>query len=203
MVIGVDLNDVLRDFVGRFEEIYNKYDMGNEIDLTKNPMSEYALEKYFPFNGGVDEMNYFLYVEASLEIFGLGDETIDHGVTKLNRLYLDLIDEEEHTLILSSREANNSIPASFFFLSKNGCKIPTVNFHKQFENLWDGVDVLITANPLALSAKPEGKISVKVETTYNTDADSDYTINNIIDFTDNEELRNEILTIKNTKNNDN
>ena len=193
MVIGVDLNDVLRNFTGRFEEIYNKYDQAIEVDLEKNPMDNFDLIQHFPFEGGIDELNYFLYVEASLEIFGLGDESIDHGITKLNKLNLDLIDDEEHTLIISSRDVNNSIPASLFFLSKQGCKINGVQFHKQPEDLWNGVDVLITANPKALDAKPEGKISVKLNTTYNVDNDASYSIDSIIEFTDNDELRHEIL----------
>lgn len=198
MIIGVDLNDVLRDFTGRFEEIYNKYDMPGNVDLDANPMADFDLIKHFPFDGGVDEMNYFLFVEASLEIFGLGDEAIDHGFTKLNALNLDLIDEEEHKIVISSREANSSIPASYFFLSRHGCKIPKVTFHTHGEKLWEGVDVLITANPDALNAKPEGKISVKVNTTYNADIDADHSINDIIEFTDNEEVRNEILNLENT-----
>jgi hypothetical protein len=31
---------------------------------------------------------------------------------------------------------------------------------------WDGIDVLITANPKALESKPEGKISIKVNASY-------------------------------------
>jgi len=193
MVIGVDLNDVLRDFIGRFEEIYNKYDQAIEVDLEKNPMTSFDLINHFPFDGGIDELNYFLYVEASLEIFGLGDESIDHGMTKLNKLNLDLIDEEEHSLMISSRDVNNSIPASLFFLSKQGCKINNVRFSKQPEELWDGVDVLITANPITLANKPEGKVSVKVNTTYNVDCEANYSIDDIIEFTDNEEFRNNII----------
>lgn len=198
MKIGVDLDDVLRDFTGRFEEIYNKYEIENdfdgELDLTAHPMTEYDLLKTFPFPGGVDELNFFLYVEASLEVFGLGDEKVEHGITKLNGLNLDLIDDEEHSLVISSKEANNSIAASLFFLSKNGCKLPTIKFHQKPEDLWEDVDVLITANPFALDAKPEGKISIKVSTTYNVDTKSDYAINDIIEFTDNKELRANILS---------
>ena len=41
--------------------------------------------------------------------------------------------------------------------------------------MWDTCDVIITANPNILSAKPEGKISVKIESTYNNDSEADFT----------------------------
>ena len=57
----------------------------------------------------------------------------------------------------------------------------------------DYVDVLITANPKALAAKPEGKIAVKVNASYNKDSEADFEIDNIIDIFDNEENFYEII----------
>ena len=170
--------------------------MPGDVDLEKNPMDSFELINHFPFEGGLKELNYFLFVEASLEIFGLGKEAIDHGFTKLNTLALDFKDEEEHSIIISSREANSSVPASYFFLSRHGCKITKTNFYTHAENLWEGVDILITANPEALNAKPDNKISVKVNTTYNKNVDADHNINDIIEFTDNEDIRFKILNLE-------
>jgi hypothetical protein len=40
---------------------------------------------------------------------------------------------------------------------------------KKSEKEWDGLDILITADPEALKNKPEWKISVKIKTPYNKD----------------------------------
>jgi hypothetical protein len=53
---------------------------------------------------------------------------------------------------------------------------------------------LVTANPYALEAKPNGKISVKVRTPYNTDSPADYEIDTLLDFINDSELRTRILT---------
>ena len=58
------------------------------------------------------------------------------------------------------------------------------------------VDVLITANPQTLENKPNGKISVKVNASYNKNTPSDYEIDSILDFINNEELREKILNTK-------
>ena len=74
-----------------------------------------------------------------------------------------------------------------FFLSKTGCRVPSIRFVKDYASKWDDVDVLITANPKALEAKPEGKISVKVKSFYNTDAQADYEINSLFEFFNDED----------------
>ena len=58
------------------------------------------------------------------------------------------------------------------------------------------MDVLITANPKTLESKPNGKISIKVNTPYNKDVVADYEINSILDFINDEEFRNRILKTK-------
>jgi hypothetical protein len=71
-----------------------------------------------------------------------------------------------------------SNPSTFFFLSKTGCKIENIRFVTDYAKKWDGIDVLITANPKALESKPEGKISIKVNASYNKNV-SDYEIDSL------------------------
>ena len=61
--------------------------------------------------------------------------------------------------------------------------------------VWLDADVLITANPNALNSKPENKVSVKINTPYNKDIIADYEIDSILEFINDSELRNKILTI--------
>jgi len=41
--------------------------------------------------------------------------------------------------------------------------------------------------------KPENKISIKVNTSYNENIESDYQVDSIIDFIESEEMQNKIL----------
>jgi hypothetical protein len=59
--------------------------------------------------------------------------------------------------------------------------------------MWEDVDILITANPDVLKEKPGDKVSVKVKTTYNTDSESDFTIDSLFDFMTNNKIRTEIM----------
>jgi hypothetical protein len=89
-----------------------------------------------------------------------------------------------------------SNPSTFFFLSKTGCKIENIRFVTDYAKKWDGIDVLITANPKALESKPEGKISIKVNASYNKNVSADYEIDSLLEFMKNEEFRNKILNTK-------
>ena len=195
MRIGIELNEVLRDFIGQFEYVYNKY-MVAELDVKTNPVTSFDLVTYFPFSGGTDEMNMFLYEEAALEVFGHADELHTNLINRLNIFLMDIKDDEEHEILLISREAINSIPATFFFLSKTGARFDNIKFVQKYAEEWEHVDVLITANPRVLECKPEGKISIKVKSTYNENCTADHQINTLFEFIGNEDLRNNILTKK-------
>lgn len=195
MVLGIAINEVLRDFIGQFEYVYNKYLIA-ELDTKENPVESFDLVTYFPFSGGTDEMNRFLYEEAALEVFGHADELHTNLISRLNLFLMDTKDEEEHEIWLISREAINSIPATFFFLSKTGARFDKIKFVQKYSDEWDGIDILITANPRVLECKPENKIAVKVKTTYNRDAQADYVIDSLFEFMNYDELRNNIINKK-------
>jgi uncharacterized protein YpiB (UPF0302 family) len=54
------------------------------------------------------------------------------------------------------------------------------------------LDVLSHANPVALQAKSQREISVKVSASYNQDVEADYTIETIMEPFDNKELLKQI-----------
>ena len=210
MKIGIAIDGVLRDFFSQLAYVHNKYiseisdlaieergedpeDKIREIDLEKTPFTDYAnMADFFHFES-IDSMNDFLYRKASLEIFGHADMTLSNIMNQFNNFLMEMDDEGEHEIILVSREALNSIPSTFFFLSKTTCKAKNIKFYTKFEDKWNDIDVLITANPRVLDAKPDNKISVKVKTTYNENCKSDFTIDLLKDFMLDEEVRNKIL----------
>lgn len=200
MKIGITLNEVLRNHIEQLIYTYNKYvfvktDDKQEFDLNVEDVTSYDLLKFFEFDD-INKLNSFLYKEAPLEIFGHADQMSDGLFNHLNTFLMDIKDDGEHEIELVSREIDKSIPSTYFFLSKLGCKIDRIRFVQNYPQKWDGLDVLITANPQTLESKPTGKISIKVKTPYNTDVKADYEIESILDFIKDEEFRDKILNTK-------
>lgn len=194
-VIGISINEVLRDTLSQMDYTYSKYISGEDSTTTKDDIVSFNLEEHFKFDSKKD-LNRFLYDEASLEIFGHADQMYDNLMTKFNMFLVDIEEEEEHTIELVSREFLKSIPSTFFFLSKLGCRATNIRFVKQNDEEWGDVDVLITANPVALENKPSDKISVKIKAPYNQNVVADYELESILDFITDISLREKILNTK-------
>jgi hypothetical protein len=75
MKVGITINEVLRDFVGQFAYTYDKY--VGKTDIKENQVDTFDLINHFKFDS-VDDLNRFLYIEASLEIFGHADQLHDN-----------------------------------------------------------------------------------------------------------------------------
>lgn len=196
MKIGITLNEVLRDYIGQFAYTYEKY-FQTPFDIEKNPITDFNLMNHELVDFEDErELKKFMYLEAALEIFGQGDQTHPNIITHLNNFLMEMKDEEEHDFEIVSREAANSIPSTFFFLSKTLCKASNFRFVTAYADKWDGLDVLITACPTALEAKPSGKISVKVNAPYNKDVKADFEIDDLFEFMNDENLRETIFGTK-------
>jgi hypothetical protein len=198
--IGISLNEVLRDFLGQLIYTYKKY--VGKLYLTEDQLNDLHETDFTDFNfenilgfRSKDELLRFLFVEASLELFGHADQLTDGLINHFNHLVEELKDDEYDVKIVS-KEANRSIPATYFFLSKTATIIDKLSFVKKDADEWDDVDILITANPVALTNKPNGKLSVKIKAPYNTDAPADYELDSIIDIIKDRSLRNKILKTK-------
>ena len=192
MKIGVSINGVIRDFITKFESVYDKYHPSDDEESPERDISSLNLLEHFVFTGGTEELNTFLYVDSSLEIFGHAGETKLNSVEHLNQLH-NLIEDMGHTPILISKELNNSKPATLFFLSKLSAKVNNIIFVRDYDKKWDHVDVLITANPTTLNCKPNDKISIKVINHYNKNCNSDYTIVDLKELLDDKKLLGKIL----------
>lgn len=195
MKIGISINEVLRDTLSQLDYTYSKYISGKESTVSRDEITSFELKKHFDFESEKD-INRFLYDEASLEIFGHADQMHENLMTKFNMFLVDVDDDEEHTIELVSREFLKSIPSTYFFLSKLGCRATNIRFVKQNEDEWGDVDVLITANPKALESKPKDKISIKIKAPYNQNSIADYELDSILEFINDASLRDKILNIK-------
>lgn len=190
MKISIDVNGVLRDTLGKVEQVYQKFfiedyvkeEHEDDFEYSTNlPVTSIDLINHFTFPNK-ESLFDFLYVDFPMNIFGHAGSSENSTFHVLNDIYLNLRDE--HDLNIISDEIGKSKPATLFFLSKYGCQIETIKFYSTLtENwVWENSDIIITSNPKLLEKKVEGKVLVKYETTYNTDSYSDYTIKTLEEF---------------------
>ena len=209
MRIGIDINGVLRDTITKFDQIYDKFMIESnnvtllnqtyEIDYSGNtemiPIQEnfeykklsevtsLELDSHYLFKNK-EEFYDFLYEEYAMEIFGHAPSTEMTTFNKLNEIYFD--SRDEHDLIIVSNEIGRSKPASLFFLSKFGCLLEKIIFFSEStkKNMWNEIDILLTANPSLLLEVPKGKKVIKFESVYNKEIDSECEIKSISELTE-------------------
>ena len=190
MTIAIDLNDVIRDFSNNFVRYYIEgYD--RNFDLEGFEFWTNDLSVLFPFKSKASYNN-FVYNDYAFELYAKcpvcsrGLETALNDWTEKTLKDLD-VNEEINVILVSTMEYGLSIGNTYFFVSKLGTKIRETYFPIDSLTIWDKCDVLITANPNLLEVKPEGKLSIKINTEYNKEAKSDYTFHSLNDFLNNEE----------------
>jgi len=187
MRIGVELNGVLRNTLGKIEQTYQKFMIDKTDGIESDDSFEYKISKpidsleiknHFTFKDD-EELFSFLYEEFPMEIFGHAQSTEYSTFNDLNEIYFKL--RNEHDFSIVSDEIGKSKPASLFFLSKFVCEFEKVKFYSNstINSMWNEIDVLLTSNPALLLEYPSDKILIKYNTEYNKDIQSKYEINQI------------------------
>lgn len=185
MRIAIDLNDVVRDFSNNFIRYYIE-GYNHEFDLTDFEFWSNDMTAVFPFKSKASYNN-FVYNDYAFELYGKCGVCTRNLDTELNTWTEQTIkdidtDEPIEIIFVSPMEYGNSIGNTFFFLSKMGTKVREVYFPIDSLTIWDKCDVLITANPMLLDNKPEGKISIKINFDYNKESKGDYTYKDLSSF---------------------
>jgi hypothetical protein len=184
MRIGIEINGVLRNTLGKIEQTYKKFyvekteGFETEVDFKYEVISELnslEINNHLKFRDE-DEIYSFLYEEFPMEIFGHAQSTEYNSFNDLNDFYYNLRDK--HELIIVSDEIGKSKPASLFFLSKFGCLFEKVVFYSNFtiDDMWKQIDILVTANPKLIENHPSDKLIIKYETDYNKQFNSEHSI---------------------------
>ena len=191
MRIGIEINGVLRDTIGKLEQVYQKYfidrwegfdeqEFKYEMSL---PVTSLNLKEHFKFKND-EEFFSFLYEENAMEIFGHAGSTETFTFNNFNNIYLDL--RNEHDIIVVSDEIGKSKPSTLFFLSKFGCLTEEIKFYSNstINSMWDRIDILLTANPDLLLNHPENVRVIKFNTEYNKNIEYTDSINTLKEFSD-------------------
>ena len=205
MRIGIDVNGVLRDTIGKFDQLYTKHLIEKDEDELTNQIYELdssgntklievkvdpfeyhkisdvttlKLDDHYSFRSQEELFN-FMYEEYAMELFGHAPSSEMTTFNILNDFYLENRDNSE--ILIVSGEIGKSKPSTLFFLSKFGCLLEKVIFYSEItkNQMWEQVDILLTANPSLLLERNENKIVIKFKTTYNENIDSDYEIQSL------------------------
>ena len=185
MKIALDLNDVIRDYSNNFLRHYNEnYD--HTFDFSDFEMWSNDMRVVLPFKSDASYEK-FTYQDYAYELYAACPTTYSSLTPDLNNwIEHDLKDidttEEIIPMIVSTMEYGLSIPSSYVFVGKLGSTIREIYFPIDSSTIWDRCDVVVTANPRLLESKPEGKISVKIETEYNKESESDFSFKSFKSF---------------------
>ena len=199
--IGIEVNGVLRNTLGKIQQTYEKFliennstektyildESGNTESIIQEEEFEYEvlgnidslnLLNHFKFKSD-DELYEFLYQEFSMQIFGHAESSEMHTFHTLNDIYLKY--RSTNDIVIVSDEIGKSKPATLFFLSKFGCQIEKIKFYSDTtkNSIWDEVDVLVSANPSLIEDHPENKVVIKFNTQYNKTNKSEHEISSL------------------------
>jgi len=201
MRIGIEVNGVLRDTIGKFTQLYEKHMIDEndtdesvvQIDITDennletitdekfkyevlSPVTTLNLQNHFSFRSE-EELYSFMYEDFAMGIFGYAGSSEMTTFNDLNEFYLNNRDSNE--IVIISDEIGKSKPATLFFLSKFGCLVEKYIFYSKIteESIWDNFDVLVTSNPNLLNKNK--KTCIKYNTQYNNEIKCEYSISNL------------------------
>ena len=208
--IGIDVNGVLRDTIGKFSQLYEKQlieseedqflgqtyelDLSGNTEIIENNLTKFEykvlsevtsldLKNHFSFQSDEELLN-FMYEEYAMELFGHAPSTELNTFNILNDVYFELRDNND--LIIVSNEIGKSKPATLFFISKFGCLLEKIVFFSEYtkKNMWNEIDILLTADPILLLEKPSDKKVIKYVTSYNNNVECEFEISSLSEFTE-------------------
>jgi hypothetical protein len=145
------------------------------------PINTFELKNHFKFKSD-EELYDFMFEDFPMQLFGHAGSTETFTFNDLNDFYLN--NRDKYEIYIISDEIGKSKPATLFFLSKFGCLIENIKFYSNstLDNMWDTIDVLLTANPNILNKVPEHKTTIQYLTDYNRSIECDYKIEKLGDF---------------------
>lgn len=186
MKIGIEVNGVLRDTIGKIKTVYEKFLIKNSEELEdteiesfeykiNEPINSLDLKNHFSFESD-EELYDFLYNEFPMEIFGHSQSSEMLSFNFLNDFYLDFRNENE--IVIISDEIGKTKPATLFFLSKFGCLIESISFYNETNKskILSQFDLIVTSNPDIIINYNN---CIKFNTDYNKEIECENSINSL------------------------
>jgi hypothetical protein len=201
MKIGIEVNGVLRDTIGKLIQIYEKFliekneesesetfeisEYSDELVPTKiennfkyeimEPVDSLNIDNHFKFQNKEEQFEFF-YEEFPMHIFGHAPSTEMTTFNDLNDFYTNFRNNNDIWII--SDEIGKSKPSTLFFLSKFGCLIENISFYNTVtsDKILSSFDLIVTSNPDIIINYSDKLGVIKFETAYNKQVEAKYTI---------------------------
>lgn len=188
MTLAIDINDVIRDNMFQFKNVYQRYiDGGFDIDL--NDIDTYNMLDHYPFDSETD-LNQFKYIDFAFELYGRA-ETCDKMLSYALNDYLEKtlrdIDDVPNIILFSPFEIGLTIQSTFSFLAARTIRAREIYFPIDSMTIYDRADVVITAQPSLIENCPEGKCVIKINKPYNKEIEAKYSFNSLMDVINDKE----------------
>ena len=188
--IAIDINEVLRDYIRQFANMYKKV-VNPSFDVSYEEIDDFNLINIFPFYdemGNVDNyiFNRFKYEDCAFEIYGRAeamDRTLPADFNLWTQNTMRNFEDENlpEIIIFSPFEMNLSIQSTLSFLARFGIRLREIHFPTDSLSMWDKCDIMITANPKLIQNKPEDKVCIKINAPYNKETKGTYEFNSMLD----------------------
>lgn len=147
-------------------EDINPLDYQIDKETGEAPVDSIAFKSQKEKLSSKEVYNRFMYQDFLFEIHGSAPQMykqMDLHLEKFLLKYNDYVDFE-----IISQENWFSIPPTLFFLSRIMSRFKKYRFVDNKNEMWDGIDILITTDPEILdNGTPEGKKIIKLERPYN------------------------------------
>ena len=152
MRIGISINGIVRDLLGKIKVVHEKYYESSVED----ELSTDNLKEVLGFESD-DDLIQFMYREAPMEIFGHAKEVQNNFIRNLNEL---INYNKDFSFTLISDEVGRGISATFWFLAKYGCTVKNIKFYTidKVDRLWEDFDLIISNDDPIINSKPDNKI---------------------------------------------
>jgi len=185
MKIAIDINDVIRDNMSRFMEVYQKY-MDPQFEIKLEDIDSFDQMEVYPFEDR-DDLAKFKYVDYPYELYGRAqccDKMLPYVLNDWTEKTLRDLDEENvpEVMFFSPFEMGLSIQSTFAFLSGNTFRVREVYFPIDSMTIYDRADIVVTAQPSLIENCPEGKVVVKVNKPYNKECKAGYSFDSLMDI---------------------
>lgn len=211
-VIGIDLNEVLRNYRETVIYFYNK-ETGKDLDLSdklslediikfeEETMTTFFIDNpidvFYSTRNNISEETItrtsqelyrdFLYKDYLIEIFG-NARTVEHQTNLY--LYTLLHRYQEYDFKILVKDYRVTVAPTLLFLSSIRLPVTEIKFVKSYDEIWDNCDVYVTANPEIIKTVKYGKKVIKFNHQINEDVEAETSISSLSELYEKDLLQN-------------
>ena len=148
-----------------------------ENELIHLPITTYDLKNHYEFETD-EEFHKFINEDYALEIYGSAPP-FHRAMDTINRLQYMGREENLFTTTLICPGEEQVVTSTYYFLTKNACRIKRIDFAEYDSAIWKEYDIIVSDAPAILDTAPMGKIPIRIYHEYNAGSNVENTLEDI------------------------